>query len=147
SRTSESSTVWPASSTDRRICIWPGFAANTTRDGPVGVPADAVGATEGTRPRKYGEPSSPAARTFTRDGMSPLRAVDTPAVRGTASHTRVTFVRPSGARSGPIQVRMTRTRVGWLIAASADSTAFGGPGFVGFAIDSARAASAFVIAQ
>ena len=61
-----------------------------------------------------------------------------PGACGTGSHTNVTFVLPSAPRSDPIHVRTTRARDGVVIAAIAESTAFGGIGLGGA---SARAAS------
>ena len=64
----------------------------------------------GTRPRKYGAPSVPTAVTDTRAGCSVSRA-GAPGARF-ASQTNVTRVLPFSPRSVPIQVRITRIRVG-----------------------------------
>ena len=143
SRVSESSTSDPLPSTEMRSCTLPGAASNVTREGPRGAaagddpsaaaerePADAS-ATSGTRPRKTGDPSVPTAINETRDGSPPRAAGASPGVFGAGSHTNVTRVLPFSPRDVPIQVRTTDAREGRLTAASASSTAFGGPGLGG----------------
>src|SRR5262249_34013453 len=100
---------------------------------PGAVPGFAVAvadAASGTRPRTYGEPSSAAAVNVTRDGVS-LAGSRSPGTCGAGSQTNVIRVLPFSPREVPIHVRITRERDGVLTAASAASTAFGGPGFGG----------------
>src|SRR5438105_1980559 len=139
-------------STDRRSCIVPGGASNTTRDGPRdGAPppaAEAGGeeefdvvasATSGTRPRKYGLPSLPTAVTATRAGCWLSGSGGDPGARGIGSHTNVTRVLPFSPRDVPSQVRIARAFDAADVVATPASAAVTavGTGAFGAAVDSA----------
>ena len=159
SRTSESITPALAPSTERRSCIGPGFASNSTRDGARGElsapAAEAPGSfgdvdastASGTRPRNTGEPSGATAITDTRAGGSFEPPDRSPGGRGIGSQTNVTLVLPFSPRDVPIHVRIERLRaaaVVFVTLASADLTSGGSAGFGG-AVE--RATSSLVRAQ